>query len=79
MLQISRTGGGGDDSVLYADISPGDFIVDEIPAGRYTVAAFIDTGGDGTWSPMEPYGTYPGVVLVQPGVTTGEVDIEILP
>lgn len=78
-LQISRTGGGGDDAITYAAVHPGDYRVNDIPAGRYTVAAFIDTDGSGTWSPMEPYGTFPGVVLVQPGLITGDVDIDILP
>ncbi|MCK4504204.1 MAG: Ig-like domain-containing protein, partial [Candidatus Aegiribacteria sp.] len=79
VLQISRTGGGSDESVIYTIVQPGQYKVDEIPAGRYTVAAFVDNDGDGTWSSMEPYGTYPGVVLVQPGLITQEVDIEILP
>ncbi len=79
LVQISRTGGSSDESVIYSIIQPGQYRVDEIPAGRYTVAAFIDSDGNGTWSPMEPYGTYPGVVLVRPGVITKEVDIEILP
>ncbi len=78
-LQISRTGGGGDDSITYAAVQPGDYVISDVPAGRYTVAAFIDTDGSGTWSPMEAYGTFPGVVLVQPGLLTEEVDIEILP
>lgn len=79
VLRISRTGGGSDASEFYASVQPGQYIVDEIPAGRYTVAAFLDNNGDGKWSSMEAYGTYPGVVLVQPGLITQEVDIEILP
>jgi len=78
-LQISRTGGGGDAAITYAAVQPGDYRIDEIPAGRYTVAAFLDTDNGGTWSAMEPYGTFPGVVLVQPGLITEDVDIEILP
>ncbi len=78
-LQISRTGGGGDDAITYAPVEAGIYRIDDIPAGRYTVAAFIDSDGYGTWSPMEPYGTFPGVVLIQPGLITGDVDIEILP
>ena len=79
MLQISRTGGGSDASIFFETVQQGHYIVDEIPAGRYTVAAFVDNSGDGAWGSMEPYGTYPGVVLVRPGVITKEVDIEILP
>ncbi len=78
-LQISRTGGGGDDAITYAAVQSGEYRITDIQAGRYTVAAFIDTDGSGTWSPMEPYGTFPGVVLVQPGLITDEVHIDILP
>lgn len=79
MVMICRTGGGSDASELSASVQTGQYLVDEIPAGRYTVAAFVDNDGDGTWDSMEPYGTYPGVVIVQPGLITQEVDIEILP
>lgn len=79
VLQIRRTGGDSDSRVTYAVVGTGDYTVDEVPAGRYTVAAFVDSDGDGTWTGTEPYGTYPGVVLVQPGLVTGDVDIEILP
>lgn len=78
-LQISRTGGGGDAAVNYMDVRAGEYRVNDIHAGRYTVAAFVDMDGGGTWDPVEPYGTYPGVVLVQPGLVTGNVNIEILP
>ena len=79
VLQISRTGGGGDAEVTYATVQQGDYRVNDIPAGRYTVAAFVDIDNGGTWSSMEPYGTFPGVVLVQPGLITKDVNIEILP
>ncbi len=78
-LQISRTGGGGDAAVTYAAVQAGDYLINGIQAGRYTVAAFVDTDASGTWSPMEPYGTFPGVVLVQPGLITDEVHIDIIP
>ncbi len=78
-LQISRTGGGGDAAVTYAAVQTGDYIINDIPAGRYTVAAFVDRDASGTWGPMEPYGTFPGVVLVRPGLITDEVNIDILP
>lgn len=78
-LQISRTGGGGDAAVTYATVQSGDYRINDIPAGRYTVAAFVDSDNGGTWSSMEPYGTFPGVVLVQPGLITKDVNIEILP
>jgi hypothetical protein len=79
LLQIRRTGGDTQAQATYATVSGGQFQVNDIPAGRYTVASFIDTDGDGEWNGMEPYGTYPGVVLVQPGLMTRDVNIEILP
>lgn len=79
LLQIRRTGGDAETQVTYAEVDHGDYRVEGVPAGRYTVAAFVDYDGNGTWSGTEPYGTYPGVVLVQPGLVTGEVDVEILP
>ena len=79
VLQVSRTGGEGDGSVRYAALAPGDFVLAGIPAGRYTVSAFVDVDGDGGWDPMEPYGTHPGVVMVRPGLESGGVEIEILP
>lgn len=78
-LRISRTGGGGDASVRYADVRPGYYRIEDVPPGRYTVAAFVDSDGGGTWSAMEPYGTFPGVIMVRPGLETEDVDIEILP
>lgn len=79
VLQIRRTGGDSDSRITYARVTEGDFTVGQIPAGRYTVAAFVDRDGDGVWTGMEPYGTYPGVVLVQPGLISRDVDIDILP
>ncbi|MBD3276940.1 MAG: hypothetical protein GF388_01450 [Candidatus Aegiribacteria sp.] len=78
-LRISRTGGGGDGSIRYADVRPGYYRIEDVPPGRYTVAAFVDSDGGGTWSAMEPYGTFPGVIMVRPGLETEDVDIEILP
>jgi hypothetical protein len=79
VLQIRRTGGDTQAEATYTAVNTGLYQVDEVPAGRYTVAAFIDGNGDGTWNGQEPYGTYPGVILVQPGLITRDIDIEILP
>lgn len=57
----------------------GPFVLEGIPAGRYTVSAWTDRNGNGVWDPGEPYGNWPGVVLVHPGIATTEVLIEILP
>jgi hypothetical protein len=79
VLQVSRTGGEGDGSMRFAVIAPGSFLLEDVTAGRYTVSAFIDTDGGMDWDPMEPYGTHPGVVMVQPGLVSEGVDIDILP
>ena len=79
VLQVSRTGGGGDASVRYSTIQPGDYMIYDIPAGRYTISCFVDYNESGTWDPSEPYGTYPGVVMVDPGLTSEGINIEVLP
>jgi len=77
IIQISHAGESGEP--FFLSFLPGDYIVEEITAGRYTVAAFRDRNGNGTWEPGEPYGAFPGVITVYPGLTTEDVDIEILP
>ncbi len=77
MLQISGAGEGGD--VDYRRVLPGEYTVDSLEAGRYTVAAFTDGDGDGVWGVGEAYGAYAGVVMVYPGTDTDGIDIHILP
>ncbi len=77
IIQISHAGESGDP--FFRSFLPGDYLFEAITAGRYTVAAFRDRNGNGAWEPGEPYGAYPGVITVYPGLTTEEVDIEILP
>ena len=79
ILQVSRTGGEGDGSVRFSSIQPGEYLLEAIPAGRYTVSAFVDSNSSGTWDPWEPYGTHPGVVMVYPGLTSEGISVEILP
>jgi hypothetical protein len=79
LLQMRRTGGDAESRVTYVSVGPGEYEVDDVPAGRYTIAAFVDSDGGGTWNGMEPYGTFPGVVLVQPGLITRDIDVDILP
>jgi hypothetical protein len=65
--------------VDYRRVAPGAYRLDSLEAGRYTVSAFADGDGDGTWDAGEAYGAYPGVVMVYPGTETENVDISILP
>jgi hypothetical protein len=78
ILEIRAAGSSGT-SMIHDLGSGGEYSIDGIPAGRYTVSAASDRNGSGSWDPGEPYGAYPGVVLVRPGMETTEVDIEILP
>jgi hypothetical protein len=77
MLQLARAGTSGE--VDYRRVAPGAYRLDSLEAGRYTVSAFADGDGDGTWDAGEAYGAYPGVVMVYPGTETENVDISILP
>jgi hypothetical protein len=70
---------GGDGEVLAGNFSPGSYIFREIPGGRYTVSVFVDLNSDGTWTPGEPYGAWPGVVEVLPGIDTDSVAIQVVP
>lgn len=64
---------------ITAEASPGVYTLEEVPGGRYTLSAFRDSNGNGLWDPGEPYGAWPGVLEVSPGLETGGVDIGILP
>ena len=77
MLQLARAGVSGE--VDYRRVAPGAYRLDSLEAGRYTVSAFADGDGDGTWDAGEAYGAHPGVVMVYPGTETERVDISILP
>jgi hypothetical protein len=77
ILQVS--GAGEDGGVSYHRVPPGDYRVDSLEAGRYTVSAFADGDGDGRWGAGEAYGAYAGVVMVYPGTETDGIDIQILP
>ncbi len=77
-LEIRAAGSGGG-SYSFGLGPGGDYSVEPVAAGRYTVSAFSDRNGNGTWDPGEPYGAWPGVILVRPGLSTVGIDIEILP
>ena len=79
VLRLSRTGGDSDNSTRNAALLEGDYVIDNIPPGRYTASAFVDSNSNEVWDLTEPYGTFPGVLLIQPGLTTKGVNIEILP
>ena len=77
VLQVSGAGESGE--VSYHRVSGGEYLVDSLAAGRYTVAGFADVDADSSWGPGEPYGAYPGVVMVLPGTESDGIDISILP
>lgn len=76
-LILAPAGSVGEPRVLA--VPPGPYSITGVPGGRYTLAAFVDVNGNGVWNPGEPYGAWPGVVEVLPGLTTSEVHIAILP
>jgi hypothetical protein len=80
VLEVAPAGQTGS-VILFSTGEDHSFRAEPIPAGRYTVTAYADLNGNGTWDggSGEPYGAAPGVVLVRPGLTTSGVDIEILP
>lgn len=77
VLEARAAGSGG--ASISIGLAPGPFLVEGVPAGRYTVSCWSDRNGNGGWDPGEPYGSWPGVVLVRPGTVTGGIDVEILP
>ncbi|MBN1433890.1 hypothetical protein JW921_03965, partial [Candidatus Fermentibacterales bacterium] len=51
-------------AVVKASLLPG-FLLESVPAGRYTLCAFVDADADSSWGgSAEPYGVFPGVVEV---------------
>lgn len=79
VLQLTRTGGDSDNDTRTAVLFSGNFSMSNIPPGRYSASAFVDANDNEIWDITEPYGMYPGVLLVQPGLMTSGVNIEILP
>ncbi|MFO7627199.1 MAG: hypothetical protein R6V62_08075 [Candidatus Fermentibacteraceae bacterium] len=77
MLVLTPAGGEG--QTRTETVTPGAYTLDAVPGGRYTLAAFVDTNGNGSWDSGEPYGAWPGVLEVLPGFPTLEVDIAVLP
>lgn len=73
------TPAGGEGQTRTEAVMPGAYTIDAVPGGRYTLAAFVDANGNGSWDSGEPYGAWPGVLEVFPGFPTLEVDIAVLP
>ncbi|MCK5785541.1 MAG: hypothetical protein KAH54_03165 [Candidatus Sabulitectum sp.] len=76
-MVVSPAGSGGE--VLSEVFAPGEYSFEEIFGGRYTVSVFVDWNQDNIWNPGEPYGAWPGVVEVFPGIETENIDIQVVP
>jgi len=70
---------GSDGEIQTAVFAPGPYSFPEVPGGRYTVSVFVDWNSDSTWNPGEPYGAWPGVVEVFPGIETEGINIQVVP
>ncbi len=75
---VAASAGGGDGSHIGL-FSPGGYELEDIPGGRYTVSCFLDRNENGVWDPGEPYGAWPGVVEVFPGMDSSGTDIQVVP
>jgi len=76
-IVAAPAGSGGD--LMSGEYTTGRYMLDEIPGGRYTVSVFVDWNSDDVWNPGEPYGAWPGVVEVFPGIETQDIDIQVVP
>lgn len=76
-MVVAPAGSGGE--VVTADFVPGAFSFSDVAGGRYTVSVFVDWNSDNVWNPGEPYGAWPGVVEVFPGVETENINIQVVP
>lgn len=76
-LVLAPAGGTGEK--ITAETSPGAYTMEGVPGGRYTLSAFRDRNGNGLWDPGEPYGAWPGILEVRPGLETEGADIAVLP
>ena len=76
-MVVAPAGSGGE--VVTADFAPGAFSFSDVAGGRYTVSVFVDWNSDNVWNPGEPYGAWPGVVEVFPGVETENINIQVVP
>lgn len=70
---------GGESGTMTGTFAPGDYTIADIPGGRYTAACFVDWNSNEIWDPGEPYGAWPGVVEVFPGIETTDINIQVVP
>ena len=70
---------GGTGEVITAEFAPGAYSFADVSGGRYTISVFVDWNSDNIWSPGEPYGAWPGVVEVFPGIETENINIRVVP
>jgi hypothetical protein len=75
---VASSAGGGENRIT-GEFAPGEYHLEGLPGGRYTAACFVDWNTNGIWDPGEPYGAWPGVVEVFPGIETGNLDIQVIP
>jgi hypothetical protein len=79
VVTIVAAPAGSSGELILGEYPTGRYTLDEIPGGRYTVSVFVDWNSDGVWNPGEPYGAWPGVVEVFPGIETQDIDIQVVP
>lgn len=79
VIKMVLTPAGSDSETIISTFSSGEYVLSDVTGGRYTVAVFVDWNNDNIWSPGEPYGAWPGVIEVLPGIATEGIDIVVLP
>ena len=76
-MVVAPAGSGGE--VITAEFATGAYSFSGVFGGRYTVSVFVDWNSDNIWNPGEPYGAWPGVVEVFPGIETEKINIQVVP
>ncbi len=76
-MVVAPTGNEAD--TIISSFAPGEYFLAGVTGGRYTVAVFVDWNNDNIWNIGEPYGAYPGVIEVFPGIATENINIQVLP
>ncbi len=76
-MVVAPTGNEAD--TIISSFAPGEYFLAGVIGGRYTVAVFVDWNNDNVWNIGEPYGAWPGVIEVFPGIATENINIQVLP